>query len=337
MKSHNNYGIDLGTSTVKIFSQSKNRTISEQNMIAIREDLRVLAVGNEAYEMFEKTPENITVNRPVRQGRIADIAEAEFVLRTLVQRLDSRVGRAPVFYFSAPVNMSKLEKQAYYEISHSGYLKNPLIYLVDRAICDAIALGIPLTRTKGSMIVNIGGENTEISVIANGQVIISRDIPIGGHVLNEAIMEAVLSHERLRIGHKTARRLKCVLASLGESSGESRKVTGMDTVSGMPREKNISADLVCYAVEGEMCHLAGEINSFLNRMPPQVFSAVTSDGIYLSGGSARIPNIDRYLRRSIGCEVNRSSYYELCTVRGLEELIQSDSLKKWAYTIRKKK
>lgn len=86
-----------------------------------------------------------------------------------------------------------------------------------------------------------------------------------------------------------------------------------------------------------MCQLADEIRSFVERIPPQIRMYVLEEGIYLTGGSARIPNIDRYLRRSIGCQINLSSFYEMCTVRGLEEMIQSNLLKKWAYTIRKKK
>ncbi len=337
MAYHNVYGIDLGTSAVKIYSQKKKRTITAKNMIAVKDGRQVLAVGNDAYEMFEKAPANIAVDRPVHHGRIADVAEVEFYLRTMLTRLDRNPGFRPVLLFSAPSNMSELEKMAYYEISHSGYLKNPAVYLADRAVCDAVALGIPLSRTKGTMIINIGGENTEISVITNEQVIISKDIPLGGHALNEAIVEAILKNQNLMVGLKTARRLKTVLASLGETIGEDRRVVGIDTLTGIPHEALVSSDLVSYAVEGKMCQLAAEIRSFVERIPPQIQSYVIEEGIYLTGGTARIPNIDRYLRRSIGCQINLSSYYEMCTVRGLEELIQSSLFKKWANTIRKKK
>ncbi len=59
---------------------------------------------------------------------------------------------------------------------------NVKIFLVDRPIVDAIALGIPLNRTKGSMIVNMGAQMTEISVVADARVIVSKQIPVGGEV-----------------------------------------------------------------------------------------------------------------------------------------------------------
>ena len=69
----------------------------------------------------------------------------------------------------------------------------------------------------------------------------------------------------------------------------------------------------------------------------QILRRITDEGIYLTGGTARIPGIERYLSRVIGCRINLSSDYEFSTVRGLEELIRHKELKKWAYSIRNKK
>ena len=44
MPFHKTFGIDLGTSTVKIYSQEQDTMITEKNMIAIRNQNQVLAV-----------------------------------------------------------------------------------------------------------------------------------------------------------------------------------------------------------------------------------------------------------------------------------------------------
>ncbi|HUM82524.1 MAG TPA: rod shape-determining protein [Lachnospiraceae bacterium] len=334
---NNVFGVDLGTSAVKIYSLHKNQTTTEKNMIAVRNQNQVIAVGNDAFEMFEKAPDCITVDCPVKNGNIADVAEVEIVLQTLLRRADHHIGHAPVIYFSAPVNMSEIEKRAYFAVSHAGNLKNPKVYLVDRAICDAIALGIPLTKTKGSMIVNIGAQNTEVSVISNEQVIISKNINIGGQQLNNAICDEIRRQDNLLVGKRTARRLKAVLATFSEQKEEARKVVGLNTLSGLPREGIVSSALVCQAVEMQVREIASEIKTFLERTPPQIGKCIYAEGIYLTGGTARIPAIDRYLKKMIGVEINLSSYYELCTIKGLEELIKHKPLQRWAYTIRKKK
>ncbi len=334
---HNAFGVDLGTSAVKVYCHHTGQTIAEKNMIAIRNGRQVLAVGDDAFEMYEKAPDNIQVSRPVMNGRIADVAQVEYVLHTMIGRADRSAGYAPMIFFSAPVNMSEIEKRAYYSISHAGYFRNPRVYLVDRPVCDAISLGINIPQTRGSMIVNIGGQNTDISVIANEQVIISTDISIGGQHLNEAICNEIRRQENLIVGRRTARRLKAVLATLGEDIRETRLVTGMNTLSGLPRQGTVSSELVSFAVEGQISQLADEIRTFLERTPPQIRESVAEEGIYLTGGTTRIPSIDKYLRRVIGCPVNLSGYYEMCTIRGLAELIRNKELQKWAYTIGKKK
>ena len=55
------YGIDLGSSTIKVYSYLRNKSYLEKNMIASK-GRRIIAVGNEAYDMFEKAPANIAVS-----------------------------------------------------------------------------------------------------------------------------------------------------------------------------------------------------------------------------------------------------------------------------------
>ena len=48
------YGIDLGTSNIKIYSLSDDSVMMEKNMIAIENKKNIFAYGNSAYEMYEK-------------------------------------------------------------------------------------------------------------------------------------------------------------------------------------------------------------------------------------------------------------------------------------------
>lgn len=66
------YGIDLGSNMIKIYSQNSNEILKEKNMIAIRNKDTVLAVGDEAYEIYEKNPTNVKVSSPMLNGMIAN-------------------------------------------------------------------------------------------------------------------------------------------------------------------------------------------------------------------------------------------------------------------------
>lgn len=333
MLTKNVFGVDLGTSAVKIYSLRKNRLLSEHDMIAIKDGSQVIAVGNDAWEMYEKNPPGIVIDRPILDGRIADVAEVEMLLRLLFRKTDRRTAQRPVIFFSAPVNMSEIEKRAYYAISYTGEFRKPGIYLVDRPVCDALSLGIPISRTRGSMILDIGAESTEVSVISQDQVIVSDHLRIGGQDLDDAITGEIRRSLRLLIGNRTARRLKTTLATFELEEEETRKVTGIDTLSGLPREVEVSSRLVSSAVSDELARGATEMKAFLERTPPQIRDSITSEGVYLTGGTSRIPGIDTFLKRILGCRVNISSNYEFSTIRGLEELIKNRDLKKWTYTI----
>lgn len=331
------YGIDTGTSTVKIYAHHKNKFYLEKNMIAVKDNGRVLAVGDEAYDMFEKTPENIEVDSPMAFGMIADVSKQEFLLYTLLKKIDRGLSLGSIMYFAVPMDLSQIEKRAYDKIANGGRLQNNKIYMVEKPIADAIALDISINKTKGSMVVNIGAQSTEISVISEGKVIISKMIPVGGRQMNLAICDEVRKEYKLQIGSRTGRRLKLVMGDMGRRRNEARKVFGIDSLSGLPREEVITSRVVNDALCQPLDTIGEEIKIFLERTPPQIAYQILKEGIYLTGGSTHLPAIDRYLADYVGYGISLSQLYERCTVTGLSMIIKDKYLQKWAAPIKQRK
>ena len=260
---HKTFGVDLGTSTVKIYSQDNDTIITEKNMIAIRNQNQILAVGNEAYKIFEKNPSNVSVISPMAYGKIADVNHTEMVLQALLEKINAGGLFNNNLYLAVPSDLSEIEQRAYYTIGNSN--RKNKIYMVNKTIADAVALGIPINNTKGSMIVNIGAQSTEISVIERGKIVLSKIIAMGGAQLNEAIVNGVRKNYNLHIGNRTARRLKFSLAYLKEDIKEARKVVGVDSLSGLPREGVIPSDMIYETILGPVHTICQEIRSFLER------------------------------------------------------------------------
>lgn len=331
------YGIDLGSNMIKIYSQRSNEILKERNMIAIRNKENVLAVGDEAYEMFEKNPTNVEVTSPMSGGMIANISQLEIVLQMLLEKTGHSVGRHPVIYFAVPVDMTEIEKRAYYAVAQSGRFRKSKVLLVERPIVDALALGIPIIKTKGSMIVNIGAAATEVSVIADNRVIISKLIPLGGDHFTQDILTNIRRRNNFFVSQRTAGRLKASLADLKQEKKLARKIIGMDCVSGLPRERVVTSATINESILNSVKGIAAEIRTFLERTPPQIHKVILAEGIYLTGGSTMIPNIDRVLSEQIGCPILLSKYYDLCTVYGLKEIVTHDALHHWAFTPKNRK
>ena len=329
------FGIDLGSNTVKLYSQKKDELLVEKNMIAIRNNEDVLAIGNAAYEMYEKTPHNIEVRSAVSTGMIADISDVEMILQKLLYRLNQHPGQKPAIYFAVPTDMTEIEKRAYYAIA-GGDLSNTRVWLVEKPIADAISIGLPIMKTKGSLLVNIGSESTEMSIFADQRVIISKSVKIGGYNLDEAIAAGVRKKCNTHISLKTATRLKNALANFTDDNKEARKVVGIDSVTGLPQTAIVTAALIKQAIADEMAEIIAEIKLFIERIPPQIREAILKDGIHLVGGTTRIPGLEQYLTKKLNCRVQISSMHDMSTIYGLKEIINHKTLHHWAFTAKGK-
>lgn len=330
------YGIDLGSSSVKVYSMIRNKSYIEKNMIAAK-GRKIIAVGNEAYEMFEKAPSDISVSSPMAFGMIANLELQEIVLYSMMKKIDKILGIGSVMYFAVPLDMTAIEKRAYYQVANGHWLRKNRVYMVEAPIADAIAMGVDLENNAGSMIVNIGAQSTNFSIVTGGRIIINKKIPIGGRHMNEAVCSEVRKRYNLQIGTRTGKRLKLVMGRLADQHKQARKVVGIDSVSGLPREEVISAYVVNAGIMNCVNEIGAQMKVFLERIPPQISYHIAKEGIFLTGGSTRIPHIDTYLASYTGYSFNLSDLYETSAVKGLEKIIHDKELRKWAQPITQRK
>ena len=323
---NNLYGIDMGSDTLKLYGVKNDRLMVEKNMIAVQNDGRVIALGDLAYEMYQKNPANIDVRSTVKDGRISDIERAGFLLKKLLARVDSlNALKAPTLFFAVPINMSRIEERAYADSAWEVSGRKAKTMLVDRGLCDAISTGIHIFKTKGSVVMNIGAESTEISVIAQGQIVINDSINTGGTFIDESICDIVRRRNNMIIGIRTADRLKKAMADCNRSI-DARKTYGMDTISGMPREVIVSSTEINDAVLEHANIIAEGLGRFIGRVPPQIAEFVREEGIYLTGGSSKLKGIGDYLHKKTGVIINSPEDAALSTIKGLKDVIRQKRL-----------
>ena len=330
------YGIDLGSSSVKVYSLFKNKSYIEKNMIASRGH-KIIAVGNEAYEMFEKSPAEVSVCSPMSFGMIANLELQEIVLYSMIRRIDHILGVGSVMFFTVPLDMTAVEKRAYFNVANGYWLRKNRVYMVESPIADALAMGVDLDDPTGNMVVNMGAQSTEMSIITGGRIIISKKIPIGGRQMNESICTEIRKRYNLQLGTRTAKRLKMVMGRLSDQRKGVRKVVGIDCISGLPREEVISSYVVNDGIMNCVNEIASEMKTFLERIPPQISYHIAKQGIYITGGSTRLPCLDKYLASYTGFTFNMSDLYEKSAVSGLEKIIKNKELRKWAMPVKQRK
>lgn len=326
----NIYGIDMGTETVKIYERKKDRFITEKNRIAIRGTDEVFAVGNEAFGMTGRTPEGMRVISPMTGGRIDDLYLMEAVLYIILRTETSFSGIKPTIYLSIPTELTEIDRRSYYTIARQGKLKRSRVYLVEKPIADAMAIGIPIHHTNGAMIVNIGADSTEASVLADQRVIMSRVFHFGGYQLDAGIRSAVRRVNNLAVSERAAEDLKIQLSHMTFDMKEELRVKGSNGSTGLPSESVVTSATVSESVNKDMNLLIGYLAQFIQRIPPQVLENIKADGIYVTGGSSRIKGLRQFLSERLDMKVNISDYYDLSIATGLKHLIDKPELRHWA-------
>ena len=335
----NIYGEDIGTSNLKMCCNEKGKILNEKNIIAIANKNEVLAFGDEAYEMYEKAPENIEVSFPVKFGVIADIENMQTLLVSFFNKIndDKKFSGNTDFYIAVPTDVTEVEKRAFYELVAESKVKAKNIFIVDKPVADAIGAGLDVTKSKGIMVVNIGAETTEISVISLGGIVISKSIKIGGNKLDDSIISIIRKEYNLVIGSKTAEGLKKELGSAVKSEEKFAPGFGRNVLSGLPVSVQISSDVIYSAIVDPLHSIMDSIKVILEGTPPELAAEIIKDGIYVTGGTSNISNLEKFIHQETNLNVNIVENPAESVVRGLIDVVNKPEFAKIPYTPQDKK
>lgn len=334
----NAFGIDMGTSNIKIYNKNTDSVLNEKNIIAVQNKTKIYAFGDEAYEMYEKAPDSIVVSYPVKFGVIADIQNMQTLFEQFIKK-----SKGPKFLYqtgdfcvAVPTDITEVEKRAFYDLVHSAKVKAKRIMVVEKPVADGVGAGIDVDSPKGNMIVNFGADTTEISVISLGGIVISKICPLGGNRLDESICSIVRKKYNLIIGMKTAENLKKKLGNATNSEDTSANIYGRDLVSGLPVETAVSAAAVFEATNDILHNIILDIKMILERTPPELAADIIDTGIFLTGGSASFKNFDLLIRNETELNVNVPERPAECIVRGTARILSDPVYAGLAYVPREK-
>ena len=162
------YGLDLGTYEIKAFDKKNDRIWREKNAIAMKNKKYIFAVGNEAYDIFEKAPTDIKVVFPMKRGVIAHFDDMQYLLGNLLGTERRSVFGAE-YVVAVPTDVTEVEKKAFYDLVLHSEAKAKSVRIVEKGLADAIGSGMDVIGEKGIFVANFGGGTTELSVLSQGR------------------------------------------------------------------------------------------------------------------------------------------------------------------------
>ena len=329
---NNTFGIDLGTSNIKIYSRNEDSVMVEKNMIAIENKSNIFAYGNSAFEMYEKAPINIHISYPLCNGVIADIKNMEMLIRFFIEDLMKGSIRPADYLIAVPTDVTEVEKRAFYDLVKDANVKARKIMVVEKAVADGLGMDIDVKNSQGVLVVNVGYDTTEISILSLGGIVLSRLIKVGGLKFDEAIRNAVRKEFSLIIGGKTAENVKMSLKEL-EAEGKGATVYGRDIVTGLPVEREIPTALVDESLDEHFNTIIDNVKVILERTPPELAADIYRHGVYLTGGASQVNHLAEKLGKGTGLKINTSENPVESVVMGLAKIIKDENYKSIAYAI----
>jgi len=296
-------GIDLGTANTNVYLPGKGVVITEPTVVAYDENSqKIIAVGKEAKEMIGKTPREIRIYRPLKEGVIADYKATLAILRYFLNKLKLTRFFKPILVVSVPAGITSTEKRAIIDAALEAGVRE--VHPIKEPILAALGAEMPIQSPLGNMIVNIGGGTTEIAVISLGGIVAFESLKIAGDKMDEAIKEYLRRKFNLAVGEKTTEKIKIEIGSAllkqRNNNNLMMEVSGVDLISGLPKQIKLYSFQVAEALQKELKEIINGIKRVLSETLPELVADIMERGMVLSGGGALLREIDVLVSEETG-------------------------------------
>ncbi len=317
-------GVDLGTSRVRAYVHGRGIVLDEPSVVALSAvDDRVVAIGQHARDMEERSSTRLELVYPIRRGVIADYELAAFLLRQVLRRAVGRFALArPSVMLAVPAGVTSVESHAALDAALWAGARE--VHLIPAPLAAAIGAGLPLASPAGNMIVSLGAGTCEAAVLSLNDIVVSSSSRVGGDRIDERIVTWLRQRHHLLIGRPTAEDTKLRLASaIPQSDDVTLDVRGLDQASGLPGTTAVSSWEVTAAIGEMTAAILATVRSVLEQTPPELVTDVADKGMILTGGGSLLRNLDKLLTRETGIPAFLADDPTACTVVGAGRALEN--------------
>ena len=300
--------IDLGTANTVIY-QNGQIVLDEPSIVAIDNKTgKCIAIGQKAKLMHERNNPGIRTIRPLRDGVIADFNAAEMMIRGFIKQVNNK--HRSLFtpnlkvVVGIPSGSTEVEIRAVRDSTeHAGGRD---VYLIFEPMASALGIGLEVEKPIGNMGVDIGGGTTEIAVISLGGIVVQESIRTAGDVFTTDIQQYLRQQHNIRVGEITAEKIKiavgAVIPDLEDGEPEPFIVRGPNLMTAHPVEATITHQEIAHCLDKSIAKIETSILHVLENTPPELYSDIVDNGIFLSGGGAQLRGLAKRLTDKVNIQ-----------------------------------
>lgn len=322
-------GIDLGTKNTLVYTEEKGIMINEPSVVAVNKRTdEILAVGDEARVMVGRTPSHIQAIKPLVDGVVSDFEVTEKMLKYFINKVHSEsftLIPRPRVVIGIPLDITEVEKKAVEDAAKSAGARQ--VFLIEESMAAAIGTKLPVADATATMIVDIGGGTTEISVISLGGVVTYKTLRLAGNELDDNIVQFIREEFNILIGEQVAENIKVKIGSATElKEPVEMEVRGRDLINGLPRAVTVTDSQIREAISKTINIIIENIKITLEKTPPELVSDIYERGIVLTGGGALLRGFDKEIAQATKIPVRVADDPLTCVVRGTGILLSDPEL-----------
>lgn len=293
-------GLKLGSTKTSIYKPGNGLVLKEASMIAMPtnpKNKEVYAVGEQAKIIKDRLPQNVIVYSPISNGVIQYKELTELMLKNFLKKIfpTKRFGQNIKAIVCTPIGISPEEKKTLELACYRSGIAD--VTLIPEIIACAIGSAIDIQSEKACMLVDIGGNVTNIAIMSDSAIINALNISIGGDLINSAIAKYISETYNLVINNEQAENIKIEICALIDTYTATMDIIGLNQLTNTKETITITSTELYPILEHYYGKIATVINSVIKDSDPQVISDITENGIYFFGDSSLIIGFDKFFQK----------------------------------------
>lgn len=315
-------GIDFGSSSFTVFVDGRGIVMCEPSvMVCDRYSGKTLAIGTNAKKMCDKLPDSMKAVYPIKDGIVTDREQACVMLRNCINKICFGKVFKPNVLMCVPSTVTPLQKKTVFDVVMSSGAGKACF--VDESLASAIGAGVSLTEPEGTFVCDIGGGVTDCSVVTMGNIAVSESVALGGNDLTKSIIEYVAKKYKIELGIPTAEEIKTVIGGAIPRNDEIAIIScGRSLESGLPAEIELTSAEIYDVLRPCLDEILSCILRVLEVTPPELSGDIASKGIILTGGSAKLYGMDRFIEYNTKVHTVVADFPDECAARGIGILLK---------------
>ena len=242
--------------------------------------------------------------RPLKAGVISDYSVTERLLKHFIQRaLGRRAFRKPYISICVPSGVTEVEKRAVEEAAFQAGARD--VTIVAETVAAAIGAGIDITKPVGNLVADIGAATTDVAVISLGGIVEQESVNTAGDVFNSDIQYYMRQQHNIKIGETTAEKIKIAVGAVIPDLDEEPEpfvVNGPNLMTAHPVEATVTYQEIAHCLDKSVAKLEASILHVLELTPPELYSDIVENGIFLSGGGALLRGLAKRLTEKVNIQ-----------------------------------